>query len=109
MFARFRLVAVTLLLITTACSNANVRSTEYKIETTCEGGGGIHKCVARNVGTNKIGPFDIEMEAIDDRGSSLGRSTVRNDQGLEPRGEWQFDFVSSPRTRSVRFVRVIPR
>jgi hypothetical protein len=112
MSARMSLVSFTLLLTacsSTTCSRAGIGSTEYNIETTCSGGGGIRKCISRNAGAGRIGPFEIEIEALDERGISLGRSTVRNLQGLEPQGQWEFDLVSSPSTRSVRFLRVVPK
>lgn len=106
---RVRLLICSLLLAITTCSKVNPTKTEYAINTTCAGGGGRHECVAKNVGRERVGPFDIEIEAVDDRGFSIGRSSVRNDQSLEPGDEWKFQFLSPPSTRSVRVVRVVPR
>ncbi|SRR5260370_41757031 len=108
--ARGQLMVCALLLIAAACSKApSLRRTEYHLQTNCSGGGGLHTCVARNVSDDKLEPFDLEVEFVDDRGFAIGRSLVGNDQGLEPKGEWRFNLTGPTRTRSIRFGRVIPR
>jgi hypothetical protein len=117
-FSRGKLLAYTLLLIgVAACWKPTpsppsqpppVTRTEYNLQTTCSGGGGLRTCVSKNATDDKLGPFDFEVEFLDDRGFSLGKTTVRNDQGLEPRGEWRFNLSGPARTRSLRFGRVIP-
>jgi hypothetical protein len=110
-FSRGQLLACTLLLIgVAACSKPpSVKSLDYNLQTSCSGGGGLHACVTKNLTDDKLGPFDLEVEFLDDRGVSMGKSVVANDQGLEPRGEWNFNLTGPARTRSIRFGRVIPR
>src|SRR5215831_11478512 len=106
---RTRLIIYILFLIASGCSKPpSVKRTDYRLQTTCSGGGALHTCVAKNTGDDKLEPFDLEVEFLDDRGFPIGRTSVRNDQGLEPKGEWRFDLTGPTRTRSIRFGRVIP-
>ena len=119
--SRGQLLAFILLLIgMVACSDppsgnpssgnsTSANPTVYNLQTSCSGGGGARTCVAQNASDNKLGPFDLEIEFLDERGVSIGRTVVGNDQGLEPRGEWRFNLTGPTRTRSLRFGRVIPR
>ena len=108
--ARDRLLVCALLLIVAGCSKAPpLKHTEYHLQTTCSGGGGLHTCVARNEGDDRLEPFNLEVEFLDDRGFSIGRSLAQNDQGLDPKGEWRFNLTGPARTRSIRFGRVTPR
>lgn len=107
-----RLLLCTLLLIAPACWKSppvEPSVTEYNLRTSCSGGGGLHSCVSQNLTDNKLGPFDLEVEFLDDRGMSISKTLMGNDQGLEPKGEWRFNLTGPTRTRSLRFGRVIPR
>ena len=107
-----QLLLCTLLLIAPACSKSPPVEpivAVYNLQTTCSGGGGLHTCVSQNLTDNKLGPFDLEVEFLDDRGTSIGKTLMGNDQGLEPNGEWRFNLTGPTRTRSLRFGRVIPR
>src|SRR5258705_13617227 len=101
----------TLLLIAAACSKppSSPKITEYKLETSCSGGGGIHTCVSKNASDNKLGPFDLEVAFVDDRGVVIENTVVRNDAGLEPKGERNFNVSGPASTRSIRILRVTPR
>ncbi|HYK19793.1 MAG TPA: FxLYD domain-containing protein [Pyrinomonadaceae bacterium] len=110
--ARGRLLVCTLLLIGAACSPSPPsppKVVQYNLQTTCSGGGGRHTCVSKNPTDDKLGPFDLEVEFLDDRGISIGKTLMRNDQGIDSKGEWNFDVTGPVRTRSLRFGRVIPR
>ena len=110
--ARAQLLVCTLLLIAPACSPSppsQPKIIQYNLQTTCSGGGGLHTCVSKNPTDNKLGPFDLEIEFLDDRGNSIGKTLMGNDQGIEPKGEWSFDLTGPARTRSLRFGRVTPR
>ena len=104
------LLVCTLLLIAAACSKPTApKITEYNLQTSCSGGGGLHTCVAKNASDNKLGPFDFDVSFVDDRGLVIGNTVVRNDVGLEPKGEWDFKLSGPASTRSLRFGRVTPR
>ena len=105
---RGQLIICTLLLIMAGCSRPRLKRTEYSVQTTCSGGGGFRACVARNAADDKLDPFDLEVEFLDDRGFSIGRSLIRNSEGLKPKSEWRFDLTGPASTRSIRFGRVIP-
>jgi hypothetical protein len=108
--ARAKLLVCTLLLIAAACSpTSQPKVSQYNLQTTCSGGGGLHTCVSKNLTDDKLRPFDLEIEFLDDRGISIGKTLMGNDQGIEPKGEWSFDVTGPARTRSLRFGRVIPR
>jgi hypothetical protein len=110
--ARAQLLACALLLISAACSPSppsEPKLIQYNLQTSCSGGGGLHSCVSQNLTDDKLGPFDLEVEFMDDRRISIGKTLVGNDQGLEPKGEWRFDLTGPARTRSIVFGRVIPR
>lgn len=81
----------------------------YNLQTTCSGGGGQRTCVSQNLTDDKLGPFDIEIEFLDDRGTTIGRAGYPNEEGIEPRGEWRFTVDVPIRTRSLRFGRITPR
>ncbi len=85
------------------------RTTAYSVQLMCEGGGGNRNCKAKNTSAEKFGPFDLELEFADQRGVRLERTTVTNNQGLEPNDEWEFKLVVPTETRSVRLLRVVPR
>jgi hypothetical protein len=107
-----QLLVCTLLLIAAACSPSPPfppKVIQYNLQTNCSGGGGRHTCVSKNLTDNKLGPFDLEIEFLDDRGISIGKTLMGNDQGIEPKGEWSFDVTGPARTRSLRFGRVTPR
>src|SRR4026207_1095266 len=96
-----QLLLCTLLLIAAACSKSPSVApsvTLYNLKTSCEGGGGLHACVSQNLTDNKLGPFDLEVEFLDDRGMSIGKTLMGNDQGLEPKGEWHFNLTGPTRT-----------
>lgn len=106
------LLVCTLLLITAACSKSpsiEAKVSQYNLQTSCSGGGGLRACVSQNLTENKLEPFDMEVEFLDDRGLSIGKTLMGNDQGLEAKGEWRFNLTGPARTRSIRFGRVIPR
>jgi hypothetical protein len=107
--ARNRLLICALLIAAGCSKTPTLKRTEYHLQTSCSGGGGLETCVARNEGDDRLEPFNLEVEFWDDRGSSIGRSLVQNDQGLDPKGEWRFNLTGPPRTRSIRFGRVTPR
>ena len=109
---RAQLLAYTLLLIAAACSPSppsQPKVVQYNLQTNCSGGGGRHTCVSKNLTEDKLGPFDLEIEFLDDRGISIGKTLIRNDNGIEPKGEWNFDVTGPANTRSLRFGRVTPR
>ena len=101
--ARAQLLVCTLLLSAAACSPSP------PTQTNCTGGGGQHSCVSKNLTDDKLGPFDLEIDFLDERGISIGKTTMKNDQGIEPKGEWSFDVTGPPRTRSLRTGPVTPR
>ena len=103
------LLGVGLLAVLAACSSGQRQVVPYVVNTTCSGGGGIYSCSATNPTPNRLGPFDLDFEFFDDRGVSLGRSTVTNTEGLEPKGEWAFTVTGSPRTRRINSAGVHPR
>ena len=110
--AHAQLLVCTLLLIAAACSPSQPsqpKVVQYNLQTTCSGGGGRHTCVSKNLTDDKLGPFDLEIEFLDDRGVSIGKTLMGNDQGIEPKGEWSFDVTGPARTRSLRVGRVTPR
>ena len=108
--ARGLLIGGAILLIASGCSKTpSVKNANYELQMACSGGGGHHTCVVKNVGDNNIGPFELEVEFIDDRGNRIGRKLVRNDIGLEAKREWRFNLIGPTRTRSVRLRRVVPQ
>ena len=110
--ARAQLLVCTLLLSAAACSPSpptQPKIIQYNLQTTCQGGGGRHSCVSKNLTDDKLGPFDLEIDFLDERGISIGKTTMKNDQGIEPKGEWSFDVTGPPRTRSLRTGPVTPR
>lgn len=104
-----RLLVLLLLVAAQACSRDQQKTGPYAIQTNCAGGGGIHNCTATIAAPNRLGPFDLEFVFVDDRGISIGTSTVTNTEGLEPQGQWEFTLTGPPSARSVRLGRVIPR
>lgn len=110
--ARAQLLVCTLLLIAATCSPSppsQPKVQQYNLQTSCSGGGGRHTCVSKNLTDDRLGPFDLEIEFLDDQRISIGKTLRGNDQGIEPKGEWSFDVTGPARTRSLRFGRVIPR
>lgn len=110
--ARAQLLVCTLLLLAAACSPSPPsppKLIQYNLQTSCSGGGGQHSCVSKNLTDDKLGPFDLEVEFLDERQISIGKTVIGNDQGIEPKGEWRFDVTGPPRTRSLRIGRVTPR
>ena len=104
-----RLAVLGLLLTAVACSRDRVEPSEYLVQTNCSGGGGMYTCSAKNSSPTKLGPFDLEFEFVDDRGVSIGKSTVTNTQGLEPEEGWEFSLAGPSTARAVKLTRVTPR
>ena len=75
----------------------------------CRGGGGVRQCVIKNSLPQAYGPFDVEFQAFDERGRTLGGPSTVSIPGLGPRQDHEFTLVSSPQTRRVNLVRVIPK
>jgi len=108
--ARGRLMVCILLFIAAGCSKApSIKSTNYRWEGTCSGGGGLETCVLRNTGDDRIGPFDLEANFLDEHSMVIGSTVVRNDRGLEPKDEWRFTVSGSGRARSIRLGPLTPR
>lgn len=97
------------LLTAVACSGGPPKQVPYVVHTNCAGGGGTYNCTATNPTPQKLGPFDLEFEFANDRGLRIGTSTVTNNQGLEPQGNWEFSLVGPSAARAVRLIRVMPR
>lgn len=84
-------------------------ATVHNLKISCSGGGGQFTCLVKNDTDEKLGPFDVAVECLNERGRPIAAMPVENDQGIEPRGEWSFDLTVPTTTRSIRFARVIPR
>ena len=94
---------------TPSANSPSADATTFNLRLSCSGGGGQRTCVIQNATDNKMGPFDLAIECVNERGVSMAGMLVENDKGLEPRGEWSFDLTVPTQTRSIRIGRVIPR
>jgi len=78
----------------------------YETQTHCAGSGGMYNCTTTNPTSQTYGPFDVELEFTDNHGLGIGKSTVTNDDGLEPQGSWEFTVTGSPTAKGIRVLNV---